>query len=58
MGLAPRVHRRTRRDAHQLGYSPLMAGPSFVPNAAAFGVTGMLWQRLPARWHRPMVRWA
>ena len=38
-----------------LGYSALLAGLSFVPNAAAFGVTGMLWQRLPARWHRPMV---
>jgi MFS family permease len=38
-----------------LGYSPLRAGLSFVPNAVAFGITGMLWQRLPARWHRPMV---
>jgi MFS family permease len=38
-----------------LGYSPLAAGLSFVPNAVCFGVTGMSWQRLPRRWHGPMI---
>ncbi|MDT3396999.1 hypothetical protein RKE29_10125 [Streptomyces sp. B1866] len=34
-----------------LGYGPLRAGTSFVPTAAAFGLVGLNWQRLPARWH-------
>jgi predicted MFS family arabinose efflux permease len=34
-----------------LGYSPLLAGLSFVPNAVCFGVTGMLLRFLP----RPLI---
>ncbi|WP_413799246.1 MFS transporter [Streptomyces iranensis] len=38
-----------------LGYSPLRAGLTFVPTAVAFGVVGLNWQRLPARWHAATV---
>ncbi|MET7934052.1 MFS transporter [Streptomyces sp. NPDC005322] len=33
-----------------LGYSTLRAGLTFAPTAVAFGVVGLNWQRLPARW--------
>jgi len=33
-----------------LGESPLRAGLTFAPMAAGFGVAGLLWRRLPARW--------
>ncbi|MGV9850064.1 MFS transporter [Streptomyces sp. NPDC003442] len=38
-----------------LGYSPLRAGLTFVPTAVAFGVVGLNWRRLPARWHAATV---
>ncbi|MCG0288294.1 MFS transporter [Streptomyces sp. PSAA01] len=38
-----------------LGYSPLRAGLTFVPMAVAFGVVGLNWQRLPARWQAVAV---
>nr|WP_247615958.1 MFS transporter [Streptomyces sp. MK37H] len=38
-----------------LGYGPLRAGLTFVPTAVAFGVVGLNWQRLPARWHAATV---
>ncbi|MEU7239383.1 MFS transporter [Streptomyces sparsogenes] len=34
-----------------LGYSALRAGLTFAPTCAAFGLVGLNWQRLPARWH-------
>ncbi|QKV95007.1 MFS transporter [Streptomyces sp. NA02950] len=37
-----------------LGYSAMRAGLTFVPSAAAFGVLGLNWQRLPVRW-QPVV---
>ncbi|MEU8721026.1 hypothetical protein AB0C85_12200 [Streptomyces antimycoticus] len=38
-----------------LGYSPLRAGLTFVPTAVAFGVVGLNWQRLSARWQAVAV---
>ncbi|TMU94692.1 MFS transporter [Streptomyces sp. DASNCL29] len=38
-----------------LGHSPLRTGLTFVPTAVAFGVVGLNWQRLPARWHAATV---
>ncbi len=34
-----------------LGDSPLRAGLTCAPCAAAFGLCGYFWRRLPARWH-------
>ncbi|MFI9718316.1 MFS transporter [Streptomyces sp. NPDC052396] len=34
-----------------LGFSAQQTGLAFVPMAALFGVIGLNWQRLPARWH-------
>jgi hypothetical protein len=34
-----------------LGHSPLQAGLTFAPAAAAFGATGYWWRRLPAGVH-------
>ncbi len=34
-----------------LGYSALRAGLTFAPGAAAFGLCGYFWRRLPAAWH-------
>jgi EmrB/QacA subfamily drug resistance transporter len=34
-----------------LGYSALRAGLTFAPGAAAFGLAGYFWRRLPAAWH-------
>ncbi|MGY0061819.1 MFS transporter [Streptomyces sp. LZ34] len=33
-----------------LGYSALRAGCTFAPTAVAFGLAGLNWQRIPARW--------
>ncbi|TGB09217.1 MFS transporter [Streptomyces palmae] len=38
-----------------LGYSALRTGLTFVPCAAAFGLVGLNWQRLPQRWQPVMV---
>ncbi|MBA9002731.1 MFS transporter [Thermomonospora cellulosilytica] len=38
-----------------LGMSPLESGLAFVPCVAAFGLVGLNWQRLPARWHPRLV---
>ncbi|HEV2450760.1 MAG TPA: MFS transporter [Streptosporangiaceae bacterium] len=38
-----------------LGYSPLRAGLTFAPCAAAFGLTGYYWNRLPQRWHQVLT---
>jgi MFS family permease len=38
-----------------LGDSALRAGLTFAPGAAAFGATGYLWRRLPARVHHALV---
>ena len=34
-----------------LGYSALASGLRLVPMAAAFGLAGLHWRRLPERWH-------
>ncbi|WP_157431065.1 MFS transporter [Actinomadura macra] len=38
-----------------LEMSPLKSGLAFVPCVTAFGLVGLSWQRLPARWHRRVV---
>ncbi|NDU75332.1 MFS transporter [Actinomadura sp. DSM 109109] len=38
-----------------LRMSPLESGLAFVPCVTAFGLVGLNWQRLPARWHRLAV---
>ncbi|MEU1733357.1 MFS transporter [Streptosporangium sp. NPDC020145] len=38
-----------------LGDSPLRAGLTFVPAAAAFTVSSLNWRRVPERFRRPMV---
>ena len=38
-----------------LGYSPLEAGLSFVPNAVCFGLTGMTLHRWPQHWRGPLI---
>lgn len=38
-----------------LGYGALRTGWTFVPAAAAFGLVGLNWQRLPERWRAVMV---
>ncbi|MFI6519386.1 MFS transporter [Spirillospora sp. NPDC050679] len=38
-----------------LGYGPLASGLAFVPCVTAFALVGLRWQRLPERWHRPLV---
>ena len=38
-----------------LRMSPVRSGLAFVPCVAAFGLVGLTWQRLPARWHRRVV---
>ena len=37
-----------------LGDSALRAGLAWLPMAATFGLAGLCWQRLPARWHRAL----
>jgi hypothetical protein len=38
-----------------LGYSPLRAGLTFAPAAAAFALVSLNWRRLPARWHSAVI---
>ncbi|MBA8952716.1 MFS transporter [Actinomadura namibiensis] len=38
-----------------LGYGPLASGLAFVPCVTAFALVSTRWQRLPERWHRPLV---
>ncbi|MEU6040020.1 MFS transporter [Actinomadura sp. NPDC047616] len=38
-----------------LALSPLESGLAFVPCVATFALVGLTWQRMPARWHRPLV---
>ncbi|SNS37800.1 Major Facilitator Superfamily protein [Actinomadura mexicana] len=38
-----------------LRMSPLESGLAFVPCVTAFGLVGLNWQRLPARWHRRAI---
>ncbi len=38
-----------------LGDSALRAGLTFAPAAAAFGLVGLGWRRLPARWHQGLI---
>lgn len=38
-----------------LALGPLGSGLAFVPGVAAFALVGLTWQRLPARWHRPLI---
>jgi MFS family permease len=38
-----------------LGYSPLRAGLTFAPTAAAFALVSLNWRRLPARWHGALI---
>ncbi|WP_067471787.1 MFS transporter [Actinomadura hibisca] len=38
-----------------LGYGPLASGLAFVPCVTAFALVGLRWQRLPERWHRPLI---
>jgi len=38
-----------------LGESARDAGLAFAPAAIGFAITGLTWQRLPARWHGPMI---
>jgi MFS family permease len=38
-----------------LGYSPLRAGLTFAPAAAAFALVSLNWRRLPARWHGALI---
>jgi MFS family permease len=37
-----------------LGDSPLRAGLAVAPMMAGFGLSGLYWQKLPARWHLPL----
>ncbi|MFA1543772.1 MFS transporter [Actinomadura monticuli] len=39
----------------ELRMSPLESGLAFVPCVTAFALVGLNWQRLPARWHRPVI---
>ena len=38
-----------------LGESARDAGLAFAPAAVGFAITGLTWQRLPARWHGPLI---
>src|SRR6185312_9647820 len=38
-----------------LGYTPLRAGLTFAPTAAAFALVSLNWRRLPARWHGALI---
>src|SRR5689334_21518811 len=38
-----------------LGYTPLQAGLTFAPAAAAFGLVSLNWRRFPARWHGAVI---
>ena len=38
-----------------LGYSPLRAGLTFAPAAAAFALVSLNWRRAPASWHGTLV---
>lgn len=38
-----------------LGYSPLRAGLTFAPAAAAFALVSLNWRRLPASWHSAVI---
>ena len=38
-----------------LGYSPLRAGLTFAPAAAAFALVSLNWRRLPARWYSALI---
>src|SRR4029079_19749912 len=38
-----------------MGYTPLRAGLTFPPTAAAFALVSLNWRRLPARWHGALI---
>src|SRR5690349_10659250 len=38
-----------------LGYTPLRAGLTFAPTAAAFALVSLNWRRLPVRWHSALI---
>ena len=38
-----------------LGYTPLRAGLTFAPTAAAFALVSLNWRRLSARWHGALI---
>ncbi|MGD0609539.1 MAG: MFS transporter [Streptosporangiaceae bacterium] len=38
-----------------LGFSPLRAGLTFAPAAAAFALVSLNWRRAPASWHGPLI---
>jgi MFS family permease len=38
-----------------LGYSPLRAGLTFAPAAAAFALVSLNWRRAPASWHGTLI---
>ncbi|TDD88682.1 MFS transporter [Actinomadura darangshiensis] len=38
-----------------LKMSPLQSGLAFVPSVTVFGLVGLNWRRLPARWHRWLI---
>ena len=38
-----------------LEMTPLQSGLAFVPCVTTFALTGMVWSRLPQRWHRWMI---
>ena len=38
-----------------LGNTPLRAGLTFAPSAAAFALVSLNWQRLPRRWHGALI---
>jgi MFS family permease len=38
-----------------LGESAQDAGLAFAPAAIGFAITGLTWQRMPARWHGPII---
>lgn len=38
-----------------LGYSALHAGLLFIPMGVTFAVISLNWERLPVRWHSPMI---
>jgi hypothetical protein len=38
-----------------MGYTPLRAGLTFAPTAAAFALVSLNWRRLPARWHGALI---
>jgi MFS family permease len=38
-----------------LGYGPARAGWAFAPAAVGFAITGLIWRRLPPRWHGRII---